>query len=150
MKRSAINSWGPGAWTLLHTISFTYPIAPNIQDMENMHSFLLSFALILPCARCRVEFIDLLKTSLGKTGITSVQLKSRDTFSRFMVDAHNSVNRRLNYKEVEYSTVKRWYTEQSNSYVSIAYVFGIVVVCLLVVRMITPIKKTKRPIRPKT
>ena len=138
MKRSAINSWGPGAWTLLHTISFTYPVTPSIKERQNMYTFLMSFATVIPCVRCRTDFTDLLQSSLGKSGSSSAHLKSRDAFSKFMVDVHNSVNRRLKYKEVDYATVKRWYTQDSSTHTMIICVICIVVVCLIIVGMFKP------------
>ena len=34
--------WGPVAWTLLHTISFNYPVNPTLEQKHQYRDFILS------------------------------------------------------------------------------------------------------------
>lgn len=108
MARSAIGSWGPSAWTYLHTVSFSYAETPNDDDRQRMYEFMHSFAAVLPCKRCRLDWQEYIKTHLSSP--FSDALASRDAFSRFVVDGHNYVNRKLKKNVVPYETVREWYT----------------------------------------
>ena len=41
--------WGPVAWTLLHTISFNYPVNPTLEQKHQYRNFILSLQDVLPC-----------------------------------------------------------------------------------------------------
>ena len=72
--------WGPALWHTLHTISFNYPVNPTVEQKENYYNFIIGLKNILPCGACRENFINNLK----KLPLTMKDLKSRETFSRWV------------------------------------------------------------------
>jgi hypothetical protein len=88
----SITKWGPAGWHLLHTISYSYPKEPNDVDKQNMYSFMHSFAKVLPCKKCRVDFTGYVRKHLPPN---SPALDSRDAFVVFVHSAHNHVNMKL-------------------------------------------------------
>ena len=49
--------WGPGLWHALHTISFNYPVNPSQQDKKHYRDFILQLRWVLPCGKCRKNFV---------------------------------------------------------------------------------------------
>lgn len=94
--------WGPSAWDFLHTISFDYPEVPSPDDKKNMLIFLNSLSKVLPCSWCRKHFNETLKKN-------PPELQSRESFSRWFVDVHNSVNKRLKKPEYSYNDARKKY-----------------------------------------
>lgn len=94
--------WGPPAWEFLHTISFNYPEEPTSSDKKNMSLFLKSLSKVLPCEWCRKHFTQTLKDK-------PPQLNSRNDFSRWFVDVHNLVNKRLNKPQYSFQNVQKKY-----------------------------------------
>ena len=86
--------WGPGAWHFLHTISFNYPVNPTKEDKKHYRDFILSFQHVLPCGKCRDNFKDNLK----KLPLTMKAMKNRATFSRYVYDLHEHINKMLGKK----------------------------------------------------
>jgi hypothetical protein len=84
--------WGPPAWHFLHTISFNYPVNPTKEDKINYKRFVLGLKDILPCSKCR----DNLKKNFKNLPLTMDTMKSRETFSRYIYDLHELVNKMLN------------------------------------------------------
>lgn len=96
--------WGPHGWKLIHTVAFNYPEHPTDDDKARYTSFFHSLADVLPCETCRQHFGDLLKEYPVTKG-----LKSREAMSRWSVEAHNKVNRRLKKPVVSYETARKEY-----------------------------------------
>jgi hypothetical protein len=116
--KSAVASWGPAAWTYLHTVSMTWPDHPSDEDRITMARFLYAFTDVIPCHSCRVDFRSVLLRHLGPTpaaAATSVHLRDRRSLSRFIVDAHNYVNVKLDKPTVSYAQAVRAYLERSTS-----------------------------------
>tara|TARA_B110000483_G_scaffold201827_1_gene243112 strand:- start:4565 stop:5098 length:534 start_codon:yes stop_codon:yes gene_type:complete len=98
--------WGPGLWHSLHTISFNYPVKPRHCDKVQYRNFVLSLANILPCGKCRVNFHNNLK----QLPLTMNKMKSRHTFSRYMYDLHEVINKMLGKKSnLSYSDIRERY-----------------------------------------
>ncbi len=81
--------WGPMLWQILHIISMNYPVNPTETDKDNYHNFLMSLQHILPCSMCREN----LPKNLKKLNYSRKHLKNRKTFSKFIYDLHNEVNK---------------------------------------------------------
>jgi len=94
--------WGPGMWHYLHTMSFNYPVNPTCHNKEQYRSFVLSLRHVLPCGKCRKNLCKNFK----KLPLKMKHMESRDTFSKYIYDLHELVNKMLNknsglsYKEV--------------------------------------------------
>lgn len=83
--------WGPPLWHVLHTISFNYPVNPSPKDKHNYRHFVLSLRNILPCKYCRIN----LRNNLKSMPLTTDCMKSRDTFSKYIYNLHEKVNKML-------------------------------------------------------
>ena len=83
--------WGPAAWHLLHTISFNYPINPTEENKKQYKDFVESLKNVLPCKYCRMN----LKNNLKAHPIKPCHMKNRDTFSRYIYNLHEIINKML-------------------------------------------------------
>ena len=83
--------WGPGLWHALHTISFNYPIHPNSKDKKHYRDFILQLKYVLPCGKCRENLLKNFK----KLPLTYKKMESRATFSKYIYDLHELINKML-------------------------------------------------------
>ena len=98
--------WGPPFWHYLHTISFNYPVEPTMEDKKHYRSFILSLKYVLPCRFCRQN----IRTNFKHLPLTIDQMKNRDTFSRYVYDLHELVNKMLKKESgLSYSDVRERY-----------------------------------------
>lgn len=97
--------WGPGFWIALHSITFDYPTHPSEQDKVNYKNFFHDLKYVLPCASCRAHYKEGLETNFP----IEPALKNRETLSKWLVDFHNNVNKRLGKPIVSYESVKEKY-----------------------------------------
>lgn len=98
--------WGPSLWHYLHTMSFNYPVKPTKGDKKNYKDFIISLKNVLPCRYCREN----LKNNLKELPITNNVLKNRETFSRYIFDLHEHINKMLGKKSgLTYNEVRERY-----------------------------------------
>jgi Erv1 / Alr family len=98
--------WGPTQWHMLHTISFNYPVNPTSEQKQQYRNYVLSLQNVLPCGACRKN----LTNNLKKLPLTMKHMKSRDTFSRYIYNLHETVNKMLNKKSnLSYCDVRERY-----------------------------------------
>ena len=98
--------WGPSLWHFLHTMSFNYPVKPTCEEKHNYMNYIKSLKHILPCRYCREN----LTRNLKETNFNMSDMKSRDTFSRFIYNLHNHINTMLGKKNViTYEEVRERY-----------------------------------------
>jgi hypothetical protein len=98
--------WGPGIWHYLHTMSFNYPVHPTPKDKLHYRNFVLELQYVLPCGKCRKNLANTFK----QFPLTNSKMKSRETFSRYIYDLHEYVNRMLNKKSgLTYNDVRERY-----------------------------------------
>jgi Erv1 / Alr family len=83
--------WGPSMWHFLHTMSFNYPVEPTAEQKKNYRDFVLNLRNVLPCKYCRMN----LRNNLKAHPLKACHMKNRDTFSRFIYDLHETVNKML-------------------------------------------------------
>jgi hypothetical protein len=83
--------WGPSMWHFLHTMSFNYPVTPTQEQKRQYMDFILSLRNVLPCKYCRMN----LTNNLATRPLKMCHMESRDTFSRFVYDLHEVVNKML-------------------------------------------------------
>jgi hypothetical protein len=86
--------WGPPMWHYLHTMSFNYPVEPTKEQKIHYRDFVLNLRNVLPCKYCRMN----LANNLKKKPLMMCHMKSRETFSRYIYELHETVNRMLNKK----------------------------------------------------
>ena len=98
--------WGPALWHSLHIMSFNYPVNPSQEDKEHYRDFVLSLEHVLPCKYCRQN----LKTNFKSMPLTMDKMKDRDSFSRYIYELHELVNRMLKKKSnLTYCDVRERY-----------------------------------------
>jgi hypothetical protein len=98
--------WGPAVWHTLHTISFNYPVSPSIEQKKYYRNFVISLQNVLPCGACRKN----LKTNFKHLPLTMNVMESRDTFSRYIYNLHELINRMLKKKSnLTYCDVRERY-----------------------------------------
>jgi hypothetical protein len=83
--------WGPSFWHSLHTMSFNYPVNPTVDDKKNYKQFILLLKDILPCRICRNN----LKKNFKNLPLTNNAMKNRESFSRYVYNLHELVNKML-------------------------------------------------------
>jgi hypothetical protein len=83
--------WGPSMWHFLHTMSFNYPVKPTDEQKRHYMDFILNLRNVLPCKYCRMN----LTNNLATRPLKMCHMESRDTFSRFVYDLHETVNKLL-------------------------------------------------------
>ena len=84
--------WGPPIWHFLHTISFNYPTNPTQPNKVQYMNFVKSLRNVLPCKYCRINLTKNLKLN----PITMETMESRNTFSRYIYQLHETINKLLN------------------------------------------------------
>ena len=98
--------WGPAMWHYLHTMSFNYPVEPTSENKKNYRNFVLNLRNVLPCKYCRMN----LANNLKKKPLQMCHMKSRETFSRYIYELHETINRMLNKKSnLTYCDVRERY-----------------------------------------
>ena len=98
--------WGPSLWHYLHTMSFNYPIHPTDDEKKHYMNFVLSMKYVLPCKYCRMN----LKTNFKQLPLTLSDMKNRNTFSRYIYNLHELVNKMLHKKSnLTYCDVRERY-----------------------------------------
>jgi len=88
------SSWGPAIWFFLHMMSFNYPIEPTEEDKKNYMNFILNLQHILPCKYCRVN----LHNNFKQKPILLSDMKNRESFSRYVYELHEIINKMLHKK----------------------------------------------------
>lgn len=98
--------WGPSMWHYLHTMSFNYPVSPTEEQKRHYMDFILNLRNVLPCKYCRMN----LTNNLATRPLKMCHMESRETFSRFIYDLHETVNRLLGKKSgLSYCDVRERY-----------------------------------------
>ena len=98
--------WGPSLWHSLHTISFNYPLKPSLKEKINYRKFILQLQHVLPCKYCRINF----KENLKCLPLTMKQMRSRETFSKYVYNLHEHINKMLKKKSnLTYEQVRERY-----------------------------------------
>ena len=98
--------WGPSMWHFMHTMSFNYPVAPTEEQKKHYMDFILNLRNVLPCKYCRMN----LTNNLATRPLKMCNMESRDTFSRFIYDLHETVNKMLGKKSgLSYCDVRERY-----------------------------------------
>ena len=88
------STWGPPMWHYLHTMSFNYPARPSQKDKKNYKNFISMLQYVLPCRHCRIN----LKNNFKAHPLKRCHLKNRKTFSKYIYQLHEIVNKMLGKK----------------------------------------------------
>ena len=100
--------WGPIFWTAMHTMSFNYPVNPTPEDKIHYRDFIINLQYTLPCKYCRIN----LANNFKKKPLQMCHMASRDTFSRYVYELHEVVNKMLHKKSnLTYCDVRERYEQ---------------------------------------
>tara|TARA_Y100001970_G_scaffold271891_1_gene367900 strand:+ start:9523 stop:10119 length:597 start_codon:yes stop_codon:yes gene_type:complete len=98
--------WGPSLWHTLHVMSFNYPVKPTKKNKSDYKRFINCLRCTLPCGKCRKN----LKKNLKELPLRDKDLKNRESFSRWVYNLHELVNKMLNKKSgLTYEQVRERY-----------------------------------------
>ena len=98
--------WGPSLWHYLHTLSFNYPWKPTREQKKAYKAQILLLEKTLPCRYCRIN----LKNNFKMCPLRKCHMKNRDTFSRYVYQLHETVNKMLGKKSgLSYCDVRERY-----------------------------------------
>ena len=98
--------WGPSLWHFLHTMSFNYPNEPTDSQKQQYMQFILNLKHILPCKYCRIN----LKKNFKALPLKLSSMKNRETFSKYIYDLHEHINKMLCKKSgLTYDDVRERY-----------------------------------------
>lgn len=89
------SNWGPPCWNFLDYLCFSYPIAPNAEEQQNMANYFNALKNVLPCLTCKTDF----KQMLDEDPIDR-HLHSREALTLWLLDKHNRVNSKLGKKQL--------------------------------------------------
>lgn len=77
---------------MFHIYSQTYPLEPNAIDIDTAAGLILRIPTLLPCNICANHALEYIKERKHLLGIITA---NRYNLSKFFVDFHNTVNKRL-------------------------------------------------------
>lgn len=98
--------WGPSLWHYLHTMSFNYPVHPTQKDKKHYREFIMKLQKVLPCKYCRMN----LKNNFKVLPLTKSCMKNRETFSKYVYNLHELINKMLGKKSnLSYDDVRERY-----------------------------------------
>ena len=98
--------WGPSMWHYLHTMSFNYPVHPTCDDKLRYREFIINLQYVLPCGKCRKN----LTKNFKKLTLEWKHMESRATFSRYIFNLHEVINKMLGKKSgLTYDQIRERY-----------------------------------------
>lgn len=99
-------SWGPAMWHYLHMMSFNYPVNPTPENKKQYRDFIITLKYVLPCKYCRINIANNFK----KKPLLMCHMANRETFSRYVYELHELVNKMLHKKsKLSYCDVRERY-----------------------------------------
>ena len=100
------NLWGSPLWTFLHYLSLSYPENPTTDEQEIIYNFLASMQKIIPCEKCRNNFLKHLDSMEVEV------LTSRTNFVRWLFNIHNLVNKDTGKPNFSYDEFIKKYSQE--------------------------------------
>ena len=98
--------WGPSMWHYLHIMSFNYPVNPTHEEKKHYRDFVINLQYVLPCKYCRMN----LTRNLKQMPLKMSTMKNRETFSKYIYELHELVNKMLKKKSnLKYCDVRERY-----------------------------------------
>lgn len=106
------NVWGPHAWTFLHFITLSYPKNPTEIDKYNIKTFFKSLEHVLPCDICRLHYKENIEELYP---LNNEVLSSKENLVKWLIDVHNSVNKRTGKEIMSYNDAIGMYLGMNNT-----------------------------------
>jgi hypothetical protein len=90
----------------MHTMSFNYPVEPTKDDKHHYRDFMINLKYVLPCGKCRAN----LRKNFKRLPLTMKHMQCRETFSQYVYDLHELVNKMLGKSSgLSYADVRERY-----------------------------------------
>ena len=112
--------WGPSLWTFLHYLSLSYPENPTPDEQEYLFNFLASMQKIIPCEKCRINFLKHLDSMDVEV------LTTRENLVKWIFNIHNHVNSNTNKSYFTYDEFINKYSENKTQKQNIIEHFDII------------------------
>ena len=101
--------WGSYFWYFMHSVSFNV-VQNNLPLTRDKKKVLIDFFLyikdLLPCLICKTHYSEMLSTYPPSTYFTT-----GIGVSKWVVDIHNIVNKRLHKKKIKYNSAINMYKD---------------------------------------
>lgn len=91
-----VEELGRSTWTLLHTLTATYPTSAPAPLQSKTRRFLTLFSELYPCWVCAEDFQSWIAKPENEP-----RVRGREEFGMWMCRAHNEVNRKLGKGEFD-------------------------------------------------
>lgn len=85
--------WGPPQWTAMHTMAYSFPETPTIEQKQYFFTYFSVLAHVLPCENCRESYSNIIKKA--DTILNMDTMFSHSTLNEWLYKVHNSVNAEL-------------------------------------------------------
>lgn len=103
--------WGPAGWIFLHCIAQNFPKEPTMEQIEHYKQFFRIVGTVLPCRYCRESYQQFINEP--DTLLDDKVMKNRQTFSKWLYNVHNKVNKKLG---VDYNVTFKQVTDKYESF----------------------------------
>jgi len=134
--------WGYHTWRFLHYITLSYSENPTNEEMNDTRNFFLLIPKILPCDKCRKNFIH----NLNKYPLTDEIMQSRYKLIMWLIDMHNQVNIELGKPQISYDDIISMMNDNNkkdndNSNNNFLFYIILILLILVIVGLIIYIKR---------
>jgi hypothetical protein len=102
--------WGPFGWFLFDSVCLGYPIYPTNDEKQQYKNFFSSLPYILPCIKCRYHF----NQYMIKYPLNDYILNSKDKLIKWLLHAHNNINKINNKYEISLKDFYSYYNKKFN------------------------------------
>ena len=100
-----VEELGRSSWTLLHTMTASYPEKPSSVQQTETKQFINLFGKMYPCWVCADDFRAWMKDG------NEPRVSNREEFGRWACEAHNAVNVKLGKESFDCNKwQERWRT----------------------------------------
>lgn len=104
--------FGPLMWKFFHGIAACYPLQPSADQQENMQTLITSGCKAIPCFVCKMHATHYIQTH-------PIQTSSRTELFQYIVEFHNHVNQKLQYKHMTFDEAARMISNNANEAVKL-------------------------------
>lgn len=135
--------WGPSFWHALHTMSLVYPDRADAAQRKAAFDWIVAMGTLLPCPICASNWAtetDELRTVALRERI----LAGRASLSRYLVDVHNRVNRRIGKPILSYEEALAMHCRGKGQSVGVLHVRAALVLTLVILLVLIPLRFRQR------
>lgn len=123
------NIWGKYGWNFIHLVALDYPINPTSEDMDNYRNFFYSLQYVLPCQKCRLNFVN----HVSKYPLTNKILSNRESLLQWTIDLHNIVNYNTGKQMLTYDEALKKINDIVNPPKSFNTIYLIIIIIIIII-----------------